>query len=41
MHFTVSDAEFDAIFSRSEDADLTYGSLPWPPADMQMRKVGV
>jgi catechol 2,3-dioxygenase-like lactoylglutathione lyase family enzyme len=27
--FHVSDAEFDAIFRRVQDAKLTYGSAPW------------
>ncbi len=27
--FHVSDAEFDAIFSRIREANLVYGSTPW------------
>ena len=31
--FHVSDAEFDAIFHRVQEAGLTYGSAPWSAED--------
>jgi hypothetical protein len=37
--FHVSDAEFDAIFRRVQEARLTYGSTPWS-ADDQSSMIG-
>jgi hypothetical protein len=31
MSIYISDAEFDVIFHRVQEADLTYGSAPWSP----------
>jgi catechol 2,3-dioxygenase-like lactoylglutathione lyase family enzyme len=38
--FHVSDAEFDAIFGRVQDAKLTYGSAPWSPDDGKLNDWG-
>ena len=34
--FHVSDAEFDAIFSRVQEAGLAYGSDPWDPENRKL-----
>lgn len=38
--FKVSEAEFDAIFSRIKDEGLTYGSGPFTPDDMRINHRG-
>lgn len=38
--FHVSDAEFDAIFHRVQEAGLTYGSAPWSPNDAKLNDWG-
>ena len=38
--FHVSDAEFDAIFSRVKEAGLVYGSQPWSLTDMKVDEMG-
>jgi catechol 2,3-dioxygenase-like lactoylglutathione lyase family enzyme len=38
--FHVSDAEFDAIFSRVQEAGLTYGSAPWSADDHKLNDWG-
>jgi len=38
--FHVSDAEFDAIFRRVQEAGLTYGSVPWSPDDGKLNDWG-
>jgi catechol 2,3-dioxygenase-like lactoylglutathione lyase family enzyme len=37
--FHMSDAEFDGIFGRIREAHLVYGSQPWTPDNMQVRRV--
>ena len=38
--FHVSDAEFDAIFRRVQEAALTYGSKPWSADDRKLNDWG-
>ena len=38
--FHVSDAEFDAIFGRVQEAGLTHGSTPWSAADGKLNHWG-
>jgi catechol 2,3-dioxygenase-like lactoylglutathione lyase family enzyme len=38
--FHVSDADFDAIFGRVQDAKLTYGSAPWSTDDGKLNDWG-
>ena len=38
--FHVSDAEFDAIFHRVQEAGLTYGSAPWSADDRKLNDWG-
>jgi catechol 2,3-dioxygenase-like lactoylglutathione lyase family enzyme len=38
--FYVSDIEFDAIFSRVQEAGLTYGSAPWSADDRKLNDWG-
>jgi catechol 2,3-dioxygenase-like lactoylglutathione lyase family enzyme len=38
--FHVSDAEFDAIFTRVKEVGLTYGSKPWSADDRKLNDWG-
>jgi catechol 2,3-dioxygenase-like lactoylglutathione lyase family enzyme len=38
--FHVSDAEFDAIFQRVQDAAIAYGSAPWSAGDGKLNDWG-
>src|SRR6516162_11507840 len=38
--FSVSDAEFDAIFGRIREAKLAYGSAPWSLDDGKLNAIG-
>jgi catechol 2,3-dioxygenase-like lactoylglutathione lyase family enzyme len=38
--FHVSDAEFDAIFARVQEATLVYGSAPWSADDRKLNHWG-
>ncbi len=36
--FKVSEAEFDEIFGRVQEAGLAYGSEPWTPENMEINR---
>jgi catechol 2,3-dioxygenase-like lactoylglutathione lyase family enzyme len=38
--FHITDAEFDAIFRRVQEARLTYGSTPWSADDQKLNDWG-
>ena len=40
LAFHVSNAEFDAIFGRIQEAGLAYGSAPWSAADGKLNAWG-